>query len=154
MAEFLMEKWQDWLRPVEQDAFEAMHQIPEGAIVKVKVSVPRNIRQHRLFFALVKLLWEHQVEPRQFPTEESLRKAIIMATGHVLEVRDLEGRVHIMPDSISFGRLDNIAFRQFFESALQVITGRILPGVRSRDLEQRVSDMLRLPGPDELERRN
>jgi hypothetical protein len=152
MAEILLEKLEDALHPVDEDSINAMRQIPERTIVKVKVSIPRNIRQHRLFFALIKLMWVHQLEPRQFPTEDSLRAAVLIAIGHVIEVRCYDGTTRFIPDSIAFGRMDNIAFQQLLDSAIHFITTFLLPGMGNRDLEQQVADMLRLPGPAQLER--
>lgn len=152
MANLIMFKSGDALMAADQDAVEAMRQIPQGAHLTVKVSVPRNIRMHRLLFALLNIVFEAQPEPQRFPTTSSLLDAIKLATGYVREVKDLHGRVHIVPDSIAFGRMDQIEFRQWFDAAVCVILDRILPGVEKKDLEQRVYDMLREPGPAQMER--
>ena len=151
-TQVLMEKIEDSLVPTDEESIVAIRQIPEHSIVKIQVSVPRNIKKHRLFFAMLKLVFENQPEPRQFPTQDKLLDALKIATGHVREVRDLLGNTHIVPDSIAFGRMDEIAFSQLFESFKQVIFERIIPGVRSRDFEQRLADLLKEPGPDQIER--
>lgn len=149
MVEIMMEKVHEALHPTDEDSMAAMRRVPEGTLMNVKFSVPRNPRTHRLFFALIKLLWTHQKEPRRFPTPEKLRAALLMGIGHTLEIVDLEGIVHIIPDSIAFGRLDDIAFSQLLESAIHCINTRILPGMDSPTLEREVSEMLRLPHPDQ-----
>lgn len=149
-TQMLMEKLEDALHLTDQASIEAMRQIPEKSIVKIQLSIPRNVRHHRMFFALINIVWQAQREPRMFPTRESLLDAIKIATGHVREVRDLQGRAHIVPDSISFGRMDNIQFREWFDAAVRVILERILPGVEKKDLEQQICDLLREPGPDRL----
>ena len=141
-TQMLMEKLEDALHPADQAAIEAMRQVPERSIVKIQFSIPRNVRHHRMFFALINLVWQAQREPRTFATRENLLDALKIATGHVREVRDLQGRTHIVPDSISFGRLDNIAFKEFFDSAVKVISERVLPGVSKKDLEQQIFDSL------------
>ena len=151
-TQLLVEKLEDALFPVDEDGKSAIRNIPEHSIVKIQVSIPRNVRQHRLFFAILKLTFEHQREPRQFPTQEKLLDALKMAVGYTREVRDLHGKIHIVPDSISFGRMDQIAFRQFFDSVVHVITTQIIPGVGKRDFEQQLADLLREPGPDQIER--
>lgn len=149
-TQLLMVKMEDGLHPTDQESIEAIRQIPDNSIVKIQVSIPRNVRHHRMFFALINLVWQAQREPRIFPTRDALRDAIKIASGHVREVRDLQGRTHIVPDSISFGRMDNIAFKEFFDSAVRIILDRILPGVENKDLEQQIYDLLHEPGPDRL----
>lgn len=152
-TEILMEKIEGGLHPVDEDGHRALQEIQENGYVTIKFWVPRNIRLHRLFFALVKLVWTNQKEPRLYPTEVSLREALAIAVGHSHEVVNLEhGTIHTIPNSISYGAMDQVEFKQFFEATKQVILDRILPGVASRDLDQQVSDMLRLPGPDQMER--
>lgn len=153
MTQILMAKLEDGLHPVDEAGVEAMRSIPEGGYVTIKFWVPRNIRMHRLFFAMIKLVFEHQPEPKMYATERGLREALLLAAGHSHEVINLEhGTVHIIPNSIAYGAMDQIEFRQLFESVKNIILEKILPRVRSRDLDQQVSDMLRLPGPDQIER--
>lgn len=151
-TQMLMEKLEDALHPTDQASIEAMRNIPERAIVKIQVSIPRNVRHHRMFFELIRVTFEAQREPRVFPTREALLDVIKIAIGHVREVRDLQGRTHIVPDSISFGRMDQMQFREFFDAAVRLILEKILPGVGRRDIEQRIYDILHEPGPEQMGR--
>lgn len=151
-TQILVEKLEDALHPTDEASKTAIRQIPERTIVKIQVSVPRNIRHHRMFFALINLVFDAQREPRLFPTHEALLDALKIAIGHVREVRGIRGEIYIVPDSISFGRMDNIAFREFFDAAVRVIIEKILPGVDKRDLEQRIYDILKEPGPQQMGR--
>lgn len=154
MTELLMTKLEDGLHPTDQDGYMAIRQVPEHAIVKVKFSVPRNIAQHRLYFAMIKLVFEHQKEPRQYATTEHLREGINIALGHFHTVKNpITGMVYTVPNSTSFGSMDQMAFREYFEAFKDFVCNKILPRVNSRDLDQAVADMLRLPGPDQIERR-
>lgn len=152
MAIITMFKSGHGLLAADQNAVDALNKIPMGAHLTVKVSVPRNIRQHRLLFALLNTVFEAQIEPRMFPTVEKLLDAIKIATGHTREVKDLHGNVHIVPDSIGFGRLDQMAFQQWFDAAIKVILERILPGVNKKDLETQIYTMLKEPTPEDMER--
>ena len=49
-----------------QDSIEACRKIKEGQAVKATFSVPRSLKFHRLFFALLTIVYEAQEEPR-FP---------------------------------------------------------------------------------------
>ena len=150
-TKLLMEKLEDALHPVDAEGLRALKDVPERAIVSVQFAVPRNIRHHRMFFSLLNVVFDAQPDPKQFPPVDKLLDAIKLATGYVREVKDIHGKTHIVPDSISFGRMDQTAFRQFFDSAMDVINRYILPGINKRDVEQRIADILREPGPDQLQ---
>jgi hypothetical protein len=153
MTDLIMIKGQHGLTPTDAEGWAALRQINDGALLRVKFSVPRNVRQHRLFFALINLVFEHQPEPRQFATREALREAITVAAGHFHEVRNvINGKVYTVPNSISFGALDQPAWQEFFEAAKRVIVEKIIPGINNRDLDQAIADMLQAPGPDQMER--
>lgn len=153
MAELLMIKLEDGLHPTDADGYAAIRQVSENTIVKVKFSVPRNVRQLRLYFAMLKVVFEHQKEPRQYATTNDLRDGINIALGHFHYVKNpLTGQIYTVPNSIAFGAMDNIAFREYFEAFKDFVCNKILPRVQSRDLDQAVADMLRLPGPDQIER--
>ncbi len=139
---------------------EAMNGIKNGETVKAVITVPRNLQHHKLLFALLNLVWKSQPEPQMFPTVESLLDTLKMATGHVKEVRTVtqthDGKfswsVILVPDSISFAAMDQVSFREWFDSAVRIILERVLPNCNKADLEQQVYDMLREPGPDVFER--
>lgn len=153
MTEILMIKLEDDLHPADADGYAAIRAIPENAMLKVNFSVPRNVRQLRLFFAMLKLIHAHQREPRQYATSEDLRASVLVAMGHCHEVRNiLSGQVFTMPNSIAFGAMDQMQWKEFFDAFKRFVYETILPGVNSRDLDQQIADMLHEPGPDQLER--
>jgi uncharacterized protein DUF1367 len=153
VTELLMIKMEDGLHPTDSDGYAALRQVPENAIVRVKFSVPRNIAQHRLFFALINVVFEHQREPHMFATREALREAITISAGYFETIQNpITGLIYTRPKSIAFGAMDGVEWRDFLEAAKRVILDAILPRVQSRDLDQAVSDILRLPGPDQIER--
>jgi hypothetical protein len=135
------------LQAADQAAIDAMRKIPEGAHLTVKVSIPRSLRQHRLLFALLNVVCDAQPEPKVFLRPENLLEAIKLATGHVRETKDIKGKSYIVPDSISFARLDQAAFTQFFDAAIRVILENVLPNVQKSDLEREVYGMLNEPMP-------
>ena len=55
-----------------------------GAWVRAKLTVPRSIQQHRLFFKWVEKVWENAPFKRnEFPTAEHLRGHLLLKAGHV-----------------------------------------------------------------------
>ena len=150
MTELLMMKMEDGLHPADDEARQAIRQVPENSIVKVKVSVPRNVRQFRLYHAMVNVVFQHQMEPKAYATREDLRAGISIALGHCHEVRNARtGAMSLMPNSTSFGAMDQVEWKEYFDAFKQFVLTVILPGVNSRDLDNAIADMLREPNPYE-----
>lgn len=130
-----------------QDSIEACRKIKEGQAVKATFSVPRSLKFHRLFFALLTIVYEAQEEPRLFPTAESLLECLKIALGHVREMKDLEGNIHFIPKSIDFASMSQEEFSEFFDRAVDVILKHILPNNNKLGLEEAIFQMLGEPTP-------
>lgn len=146
----IMIKRKGLLAAEDSYSHEMLARIPDGTPVKVKVTVPRNIKHHRKFFALLNLVFDSQPEPKMFATVDGLLDALKIATGHVREFRDLHGNMHIVPSSISIGAMDQLKFEEFYNQAVNVILERVLPHCPRADIEQQIFNMLGEPGPDIL----
>ena len=150
-TQLLMEKIEERLIPTDDEGYKAIRLMPDGTIVRVTFSVPRSARQLRLYHAMINLVFEHQEEPRQFPTRDALRAGINIALGHSEQVHNyLTGQIYTIPKSIAFGAMDHTEFVEYFDAFKHFVLTQILPRVESRDLDQAVADMLRLPGPNQL----
>lgn len=137
----------------DERTIDHMAKIADGKYVTVAgVTVPRSVKQLRLFFAILNEVVKSQAEPRTYADAEQLLDAIKISVGHIREVRDLHGNTHFVPASIDFDTLDQVAFQEFFDKAMQLIFERIVPYSPRRDLEQRLCDMLKEIGPAQLER--
>jgi len=153
MTEILMQKIEDGLHPVDQDGYEAIRHFNDGVFVKVKFSVPRNIRQFRLYHAMINLIFVHQREPKVFPTREIMRKEISIALGHCQEVRNsFTGKTYTIVRSTDFGSMDQLEWIEYFDAFKRFVLEKIVPGVGSKDLDQAIADMLRITGPEQMER--
>ncbi len=75
----------------------------------------------------------------------------MLAIGHSEERRTIGGETYFMPRSISFAKMDQTAFRAFFDRAVELIITKIVP-ITKDHLEQRIYDILGEPGPRDLER--
>lgn len=139
MAEAFMRRQMGALRPIDAAGEQALAEIPQGELVRVTIKRPRNVNHHRKFFALINAIFPHQ---DFYPTEETLLAAIKVALGYGESIKLPDGRTIIVPGSISFAKMDQKAFESFYDRALTLILGKILPGVNKADLEREVSDIL------------
>lgn len=138
-TEAFMRRHMGALRPIDAAGEQALADIPRGELVRVTIRRPRNVQHHRKFFALVNAIFPHQ---DLYPTEEMLLAAIKVALGYGDSVKLPDGRTIIIPSSISFAKMDQKAFEAFYDRALTLILGKILPGVGKEELEREVDDIL------------
>jgi hypothetical protein len=120
------------LAPADDLAREAIGFYGTGEILRVKLHRDRNPRHHRLFFGLLRLVFENQ---EKYLSQEALRFAITVQAGYVDEIRLGGDRVALKPKSISFGAMDQNEFKVFYDAALKAIP-ELLPDLAHVDWER------------------
>lgn len=133
------------------DAFgkEELNKFPLGATLRCRITQPRNVKFHRLFFGMLNLFYEQQ---DQYATLEDFLEVVKKAVGHSHEIVDFDGQVQVITNSISFDKMDEISFRQFFDRVEKFLLEKILPLVKKPDFEQHLYEMLGGPTPTDLQR--
>ncbi len=53
-----------------------------------------------------------------------------------------DGKVAYLPKSISFAKMDQTEFDQFFDRTVELVCKHFLPGVRDEDLRREVLEMV------------
>jgi hypothetical protein len=123
------------MEPSSSDAIQAMK---HGEVVTATIRRTRNPAHHRKFMALMQVVFDAQT---RYPTLMQLLDVIKIATGHFDEF-EYRGMRVVKPRSISFAKLDQAAFEQFYQRAVEVIITEVIPGADSTELEARVMDIL------------
>ena len=137
-VECLMVAQSGKLAPVDMIGVEALDAVPNGATLRVRWTRPRNVGHHRMFFALIGIVFEAQ---DRFATKDDLLDALKIALGHYATWR-IGDREVLRPKSISFAAMDQAAFEAFYDSAVALILEKVLPGTNRDDLEARVHEIL------------
>lgn len=115
-----------------------------GDICRVEIKQSRNPAHHRKAFALLQLVYENLPEHMDYmyPTFESFLTEIKLKCGwydkHISYKRASlrwEQSVLFIPKSISFGSMDQTAFREFYDRMFSVILDEFLPEIDSEELE-------------------
>lgn len=138
------------LRPVDQTGEDALRKLGHGQIVTVEVRRPRNIKFHRLYWALITIVWE-QMDEERYPTSEDLHAAIKIAAGLRTRIVLPDGTIGFIPGSIAFHKMDDTAFSAFFDRVCNLIAKHFLPGVTEAELRNEVALMIGVSG-ETLER--
>jgi len=134
------------LIPSDMLGEEYLAQLSEGTFIKAKCTKPRNPKFHRLAFGLLSYVFKHQ---KLWPTFDHFLDVMKDATGHFDIIHDGKGGTIKSYRSLSFSKMDDKAFSEWWESAFEVILERIIPNVNKRDFEQEVYNFLGERGPND-----
>jgi hypothetical protein len=128
------------LRPLDPRSAEIWSDLPRDRDLRARIQQPRNTKHHRQLFAMLGVVFPHQ---DHYATVEGLLDGIKLATGHTRETINAEtGEHHLAPASIAFDKMDQDAFEQFYDRAVDLICRRIIPDLGRSDLEREVNEIL------------
>jgi hypothetical protein len=137
-TEVLLVKELNRLAPYESLSDDVLRGIPQGEIVKAVLTRPRNVAHHRKFFALLKVVYESQSK--------------YATMGHVLtwfkkaanlgEAMIIDGKEIFVPGSISFAKMDQSSFEQFYNRAVDILIDGLPPKVNNDDLKTTSTTLL------------
>jgi hypothetical protein len=135
-----------YLVPAYEGDQEVIKKMKHGEVYKGKLSLPRNIKFHKKFFALLGIVFENLPHDFAIKTEagqeieikdtDSLLWHIKMQMGYHEEKVTLGGRITYEAKSISFASMDEIEFQEFYSKAIDVILKYFLKGANKEELEQ------------------
>lgn len=98
--------------------YENAKKIPLNEPFEIDYKKQRNIKFHRKFFALIKLVFDNQ---EQFSNIEILRKELTIEAGFYNEYPNYQGEVKKDAKSISFSSMDEIEFNEFYDRIIDAI---------------------------------
>ena len=127
------------LAPADSISFESISAIGNGEYLTAKLTRPRNVKHHRKFFALLKIVFEAQ---DRYPTTNHLLHAIKIGVKHYDLVHLTKNHTVIETRSISFASMAQDEFEEFYDKVVNLIVTQILPGVDSAELERQVLDII------------
>lgn len=117
MPEILLRRIGRTMLPINRDAEDKLAKIPEGRIVKAKISLRRSAPAHRMFFAVIAAAaqhWPHGVEPEPEGDAELLRAWLLIRAGHC--------------DKIDFHWPDDEVQQQMTTASIANLIGRLRNG--------------------------
>lgn len=115
--------------PADNRDNEILCQFAEGEVVEVEIRKARNYKNHKRFFALLKLGFENQ---DKFDSMGWWREYVLIKSGNFESCETPTGKMY-RAKSISFSRMDELEFRELYRSVSQVIID--LCGITQQQLE-------------------
>jgi hypothetical protein len=140
MAKFIAQKHLGALRPADDAGQEALRKLGNGELVSIEIKKSRNIKHHRMFWALMSIVHEN-MDSERYPTVEDLTAAVKIAAGLRTRIELPNGDVGFIPGSIAFHKMSQIEFSDFYDRVCDLICKHFLPGVDSDALREEVEIM-------------
>ena len=108
------------------------------ATLRVEIRQARNVKRHRLYWAMLALIRDNMDAP---VAVETLHEAVKVMLGLTITVQLKSGPI-VIPGSIAFHTMKEPAFRKFLEDFKQLVTTRIIPGINKAAFERQALEML------------
>lgn len=124
-ARHIYKRTLDGFAPANDDSAEFFGKTKLGQLVTLEGKQARNLKFHRLFFAILRLISENS---SPHISEKAALHFAKLAAGVGETVTDSRGETHFVPGSISFGKMDQGAFDAFVQSAIPPLVGRFMVG--------------------------
>lgn len=135
------------LVPLSDHDFDKLKRIKEDQIIFVDYKKPRNPLFHNKFMSMVRTVFNNQEKYIEFDNLLNVLKIelgycdtmlVPVAPGYDYEIR--------IPRSISFAKMDEIEFTEFYNKAVTMCLSRFLPQTTPEELEEYVTQILRYSG--------
>lgn len=128
-----------FLVPIAPTDSNGLDVYPANKPLKVKITQPRSLQQHRLYWSMLDLVAENL---DQNITGEDLHEWMKLKLGLCNPVRQRNGDTVMVTQSIAFDKMSQSEFRQFFDKAKLLLITQIIPGLDSEALEREARMML------------
>lgn len=106
------------LKPAYDSDYELVKKIPLNEPITFEWSKPRNYKFHKKFFALINLVYQNQ---EIYNNIEHLRKDLTISAGYYDLRHNFEGLEIQEAKSISFAKMDELDFSEFYNRIVEVI---------------------------------
>lgn len=123
------------LVPDGDDSGAEFAKLPFAKVLQAEVKHPRNVAHHRLYWALV-----HRIAAAIGAEPENVSDLLKIETGHCTIIRSKKYGEIRLPQSISFAKMDQSQFHDFFEACVRIIYENW--GIARSDILDAVSDLL------------
>ena len=126
------------LVPLYDSDHDLKQRLRVGSTVRCRVSLPRNYRFHKKFFALVRLTFDNLplplVERWNVRSENDMLRRFKRDLGYYSSTVNDLGEREIEYRSISFSAMDEQEFEKFYDDCVNLVLYQYIPGIDRQDL--------------------
>ena len=138
MPDQIWRKGERGMEPANESAQHFWSRLNLGEETLSNLTKSRNVRHHRKFFALLHLVYPNQDKYKSF---EWFLTEIKFHLGHC-DCETIDGRLHLLPRSISFASMDQVAFDEFYQRTIDVILEHFVTGSTEEEMRQQVEQVV------------
>jgi len=123
MPKLFLVKTPSGFLPLDDEDKAITNKFGEGEICEVEIRKARNWKNHKRFFAMVKLIFENQ---DKYQTIGELLIELKLIAGHYDVHVTNKGEPIYIPKSISFEKMDEVEFQTFFDHVIDAALSKKL----------------------------
>lgn len=139
-APILLRKGAKSLEPADESAFAFLRSLKLGEVYRVEVKRPRNLTEHRRYWALCTFVWTNT---EQFGSADEVHEYLKLRGGHCkLIVSDVTGEIFKIAKSISFREMTAGKWNEFWVRCKDVVRMDFIPTMSDADLEFELSKLI------------
>ena len=135
--------------PIDDDGRTILNSVKDGHECMGEFRPARNPKHFRLYRAILKLLVDNEI----YTNESAAELALKVATGEWDTVVTGEGRVFHVPRSTSYEKMDQAAFKRYFDRVIYWLMTKHLVGANEEAVRQQILDMTDRPETASLGKR-
>ena len=113
--------------------------ISRGEVVQAKISRPRNGAHHRKFFAMIQIV----VANSDYENSDQVLHLLKLKLGYFEQVINTNGQVTYLPRSISFAKMDQSNFNEFYNQSINIVLRDFLTDWKNSDIENAINEIIR-----------
>lgn len=98
--------------------YDKMKRIKVGVLLQCEIKKPRNYQFHKKFFALLNMIYQNQ---ERYNNIDHLRNDLTIEAGFYTLRQNLKGEQIYEADSISFSKMTEEKFEDYYSKCLDVI---------------------------------
>jgi len=137
------------LVPDGAEASEWFSKAKPGARVIAKVTIPRNGRFHRKFFAMLNVAYQNwdkpQIDTPFGPAEcsyDAFRNDVVVMAGYHELRGNTRGEWRLKAKSIAFANMDEAEFQKLYSAVVDVILAKFLTNWTGEDMDRAVENFI------------
>lgn len=118
MKIYLVKQLNNSFKVAYDSDYERLKKIKVGEVYECEIKQPRNLKFHKKYFALVKMLFDNQ---ERYNDMEELRRDLTIEAGFYNERANFQGEIIREAKSISFAKMTQSDFDDLYNRTIDVI---------------------------------
>ncbi len=134
------------LKPMYDEDYDEKKKLKIDEVYEAEIRLPRNLRFHRKYFALLRCAWEYINERQQSFFKDDLevfRKSLEVTSGWCEPCYNLSMQTWLhTPKSISFEKMKEDEFNILYNKVRDILFSAIIPNITKEEFDKNLKNFL------------